>query len=104
MVATLVRYGCHWKHEEVNESRSPKGGNLGWIEGRGGSWGGEWTPPPCLHCTGEPGRRRGALPDSLSVTIGVRHLAGTRKSGITQETEIVAQLPVAQVLHLVGRP
>ena len=29
---------------------------------------------------------------SLSVTIGVRHLAGTRKSGITQETEIVAEL------------
>ena len=64
--------------------------NLGWIEGRGGSWRGEWTPPPCLHCTGELGRRRGALPGSLSVTIGVRHLAGARKSGITQETEIVA--------------
>ena len=49
------------------------------------------------------GEEEGSSPDSLSVTIGVRHLAGTRKSGITQETEIVAQLP-AQVLHLVGRP
>ena len=39
-----------------------------------------------------PGSWGGGGELSLSVTIGVRHLAGTRKSGITQETEIVAEL------------
>ena len=64
--------------------------NLAWLLERGalglGAGGGS-SSPPCLHSTGELGSSAG----SLSVTIGVRHLAATRKSGITQETEIVAQ-------------
>ena len=66
--------------------------NLAWLLERGalglGAGGGS-SSPPCLHSTGELGSSAG----SLSVTIGVRHLAATRKSGITQETEIVAWLP-----------
>ena len=66
--------------------------NLAWLLERGalglGAGGGS-SSPPCLHFTGELGSSAG----SLSVTIGVRHLAATRKSGITQETEIVAGLP-----------
>ena len=41
--------------------------------------------------SGGAGEEEGSSAGSLSVTIGVRHLAGARKSGITQETEIVAQ-------------
>ena len=47
---------------------------------------------PLPHVCTAPASWGALFPDSLSVTIGVRHLAGTRKSGITQETEIVAQL------------
>ena len=81
--------------------------NLAWLLERGalglGAGGGS-SSPPCLHSTGELGSSAG----SLSVTIGVRHLAGTRKSGITQETEIVAPRPGAtfggSALNLVHKP
>ena len=48
-------------------------------------------PSPMFALHRGPGEEEGSSAGSLSVTIGVRHLAGARKSGITQETEIVAQ-------------
>ena len=75
--------------------------NLGWIEGRGGSWRGERTPPPCLHCTRE---LASSLPrllichnrgQTFSWDPQIRDYTGNRDSGTA---------PAAQVLDLVGRP
>ena len=88
----------------MNESCSPKGGRETWDGLKVGEVAGEGSQPLPHVCTAPASwGALSLLPDSLSVTIGVRHLAGTRKSGITQETEIVAEL-TAQVLDLVGRP
>ena len=92
----------------MNESSSPKGA---WDGLKGGEVAGEGSGPLPHVCTA-PGSwawEEGSSPrDSLSVTIGVRHLAGTRKSGITQETEIVAPRPGAtfggSALNLVHKP
>ena len=78
---------------------------MGWIEGRGGSWRGEWTPPPCLHCTGELGSGGGELSPRLLICHNrgqtfscdpqIRDYTGNRDSGVAA---------VAQVLDLVGGP